>query len=63
MNLLPEERSSHINYGATAGRGQSSMDAGKQGAKRQCAGTWYIKVLRLDCQPGLDDALMWQISF
>lgn len=32
MNLLPEERNPHINYGATAGRGQSSMDAGKESA-------------------------------
>ena len=61
MNLLPEEKSPHINYGATAGRGQSSMDTDKQGAKHQSAGT--SKCSRLDCQPGLDDALMWQISF
>ena len=47
MSLLPEERNPHINYGATAGSGQSSMDVGKQGAKRQCAGTPLRLRLRL----------------
>ena len=47
MSLLAEEKNPHISYGATAGRGQSSMDAGKQGAKRQCTGTTRRLRLRL----------------